>query len=75
MACRVGMSTNPDERIKYWKAVEGHTHSRILARGMTYENAIKREKEEAQKRGCRYQQGGQPVSGRAWSIYHLWGGS
>ena len=27
MACRVGMSTDPDERIRYWKEKEGHTYS------------------------------------------------
>ena len=28
MAWRVGMSTNPRERIDYWKNLEGHSYSR-----------------------------------------------
>ena len=45
MACRVGMSTNPQERIQHWKDKEGHTHSKILARRLTYAAAQIREEE------------------------------
>ena len=75
MACRVGMSTNPDERIRYWKEQEGHTYSTILARRLTYDGALAREKQEAEDRGCRYSGGGQRISGRVWSVYYLSGGS
>ena len=74
MACRVGMSTNPKERIEYWKREEGHTDSSILASGLTYEQALEREKKEAEARGCRSSGGGRPVPGRVWSVYHVWGG-
>ena len=74
MACRIGMSTDPQERIDYWKRVEGHTHSQILASGLTYEQAQAREKSEAESRGCRYHGGGQFVEGSVWSIYHVWSG-
>ena len=50
MACRVGMSTNPQERMEYWARVEGHTHSQILAVGLTYDEAHVRERAEAQAR-------------------------
>ena len=33
MACRIGMSTEPEERIAYWMEKEGHTDSEILAYG------------------------------------------
>ena len=74
MACRVGMSTNPSERIQHWKNEEGHTHHQILASGLTYDEALKRERNEAQTRNCRQSSGGQRVSGRVWSVYHVWGG-
>ena len=73
MACRVGMSTDPEKRIKYWKDKEGHTHSKILASGLTYDEALKREEEEALARGCCQSGRGPRVPGE-WSVYHIWGG-
>ena len=75
MACRVGMSTNPQGRIQYWKDKEGHTRSEILASNLTYEKAQARENSEAKARGCRSSPGGADVPGRVWSVYHVWGGS
>lgn len=74
MGCRVGMSTDPQERINYWKRVEGHTHSEILARKLTYVEASSREKTEASRRGCVSHGGGDRVPGRVYSVYHVWGG-
>ena len=74
MACRVGMSTSPGERIRYWKAQEGHTHSQILAKGLTYHQAQQRETQEARNRGCRSSGGGEHIPGYVWSVYHVWGG-
>ena len=74
MACRIGMSTNPAERIQYWKNQEGHTGSQILASGLTYAQAQARETDEARRRGCRASGGGQYVAGNVWSVYHVWGG-
>ena len=74
MACRIGMSTNPQDRIDYWKGEEGHTHSSILASGLTYQQALEREESEAKSKGCKYGPGGQYVSGAVWSVYHVWGG-
>ena len=39
MSCRIGMSTDPDKRIQYWKDKEGHEFSEILAAGLTYAEA------------------------------------
>ena len=75
MGCRVGMSTDPQERIKYWKEKEGHTHSQILATGLTYDQATDRERVEAEKRGCKYGSGGARNGLSNWSVYHVWGGN
>lgn len=74
MACRVGMSTDPEERIAYWKRQEGHTHSRILHSRKTYSQALKLEKDEAEARGCRFRGGGERKDGAVYSVYHVWGG-
>ena len=58
MACRVGMSATPEERIKHWKKAEGYTQGSILATGLTYDEALAREKAEATARGCK-QSGGE----------------
>ena len=74
MGCRVGMSTHPYDRIDYWKAQEGHTYGRVLASGLTYQEALDREKSEAQGRDCFYYGGGSYVSGKVWSVYYVSGG-
>lgn len=75
MACRIGMSTEPEERIAYWMEKEGHTDSEILAYGLTYDEAEEREAEEGRKHQCHYAGGGERVAGRVWYVYHVWGGS
>ena len=74
MSCRVGMSANPGERIKYWKNREGHTRSKILASGLSYAQAQARERREAGRRGCKSSGGGERKSGNRYSVYHVWGG-
>ena len=74
MACRVGMSTDPEGRIAYWKQKEGHSGGEILARWLTYDEAEDREKSEAARLGCHHVLGGPYESGRVWSVYHVWGG-
>ena len=63
---------NVDERIAYWKRTEGYTHSRILHSGLSYDGATRLEREEAQRRSCRSNPGGQRDSERDWCVYHLW---
>ena len=75
MACQVGMSTDPDGRIDYWKKTEGHTHSKILASGLTFHGTLKREKKEAQERGCTYHPGGSDNGRSNWSVYYVSGGT
>lgn len=74
MACRIGMSTDPQERIRSWKNNEGHTHSKILASGLAYSQTQVRETREASSRGYRHSGGGRFVAGRVWSVYYVWGG-
>ena len=74
MACRVGMSTTPWDRIDYWKRRELHTHGEVLAPGLTYEGAQRREEIEAAARGCHAEHGGQYVAGPVWSVYLVSGG-
>ena len=71
MACRVGMSTNPDERIDYWKKQESCTSGYVVQRGLTYDEAIELEKRLAAQNGCRQSPGGLRVPGRVWSVYRM----
>ena len=75
MGCRVGMSTNPLERIEYWKSKEHHIGHEILASGLDYDHALLLETAEATSRGCVSSPGGERISGNVWSVYHVWGGS
>ena len=74
MGCRVGMSTDPDARIAYWQAEEGHTGGEVLACNLSYDEALERETQEARDRGCVSEPGGVRVVGGVWSVYHVWGG-
>lgn len=74
MVCRVGMSTNPDARIKHWKEKEGDKYGKTLAKGLTYRQALEVEKREARTRGCRASGGGPKKPGRVWSVYYVSGG-
>ena len=74
MACRIGMSTDPEERIRYWKNTEGHTGHNILATGLLYHEAQIFEQDAAKDKGCRQEEGGQYIAGAVWSVYHVWGG-
>lgn len=75
MNCRIGSSTNPEERIEYWKKKEGHTGSEILAEALTYDEATAIEEHQAKERGCKQEPGGpRRVGGAFWSVYHVWGG-
>ena len=74
MGCRVGMDTDPHERIQHWKGKEGHTDGKVLHSGLTYGEAQVLEKQEARTRGCVSWPGGAKVEGRVWSVYLVWGG-
>ena len=75
MACRVGMSRDPNKRIQHWKDAEGHTYGKVLHENLTYDEALALEKSEASSRGCHQAEGGERTSGRDWSVYYVSGGS
>ncbi len=75
MACRVGMSTTPLSRIAYWKRKEGHTYSKILASGLTFKQATRREMKEAESRECTAHPGGKDNGRSNWSVYYVSGGT
>ena len=70
-SCRIGMSTQPSKRISHWKRKEGHTKSRILYTGLTYDEASTMERLSAKRLGCYHHLGGPRISGKVWSIYLL----
>ena len=72
MFCRIGMSTDPWERIKHWKN-NGYSRSRILARDLTYDQALQREKDEARKCGsrCIQEPGGPRIAGSGYFVYRM----
>lgn len=74
MACRVGMATDPYERIEYWKRTEGHIYGAVLHSDLYYNQAIQLEKQEALERGCYSHPGGTFVGGPVWSVYVVSGG-
>lgn len=69
------MSTSPYERIEHWKRREGHIGGRVLHSNVSYYEAQRLEKKEAEDRGCKYAPGGEYKAGDVWSVYHVWGGS
>ena len=72
LMCRVGMTTNPSERRRYWESQHpGLRNWRVLVSGLTYDEAQARERREAQRRGCEAEEGGPRVPGRVWSVYYF----
>lgn len=75
MACRVGMSKTPCERIDHWKRTEGHTTGHVIEDNLTYDAALAMEKSEAEKRDCYYHPGGERDSTSDWAVYVVSGGT
>ena len=74
MTCRIGMSSEPQERIDYWRRQCSRKFShQILASGLTYEEAQAMEEREARKCGpaCEHAPGGKRVPGRVYSVYRV----
>ena len=68
------MSHYPYSRIQHWKDKEGHTYGKVLVEGLTYNQALAREKKEAEERGCHYSPGGPKDNRRDWAVYYVSGG-
>lgn len=73
MPCRVGMTTDPEERKAYWKSkVEGFKNWQILKTftNKEKEQAQKYETDYATKHGCEAAPGGPDAPG-AWYVYRF----
>lgn len=74
MTCRIGMSSDLQKRIEYWRQrCPSNFSYQILASDMTYEEAQAMEVLEARKCGvtCEQAPGGKRVSGRVYSVYRV----
>ena len=72
MPCRVGITTNPSERKRYWESQHSTLRNwRILARGLTKSAAQKLENEEASRLGCTASPGGAGSENASWSVYYF----
>ncbi len=71
MPCRVGITTDPDGRKKYWdRHVVGMTNWTILARYARREDAQAHETNAAQQYGCQAHAGGSDAAG-TWHVYYF----
>ena len=72
ISCRIGMSTDPWERIRFWKN-NGYSKGRILARNLTYDQALRREREEVRNCGshCKQESGGTRKLGSNYFVYRV----
>ena len=69
MAKRVGMTTDLQERRDYWENRHSSLSNwRVVSRGLTYEQAQKKE-EYYETLGYTRGAGGQYVPGDVWSVY------
>ena len=75
MACRVGMSTTPLDRIEHWKQKEKHTWGEVVESGLTYDQAAALEKKLAEEHECKQEPGGPRNCLSNWSVYIVSGGT
>ena len=72
MPCRVGMTTDPTARRKFWENKHPTLKNwRILASDLSRQMAQQRENREARERGCQASGGGDDPDkpGARWSVY------
>ena len=79
MACRIGMATDVDERIREHKRkgdVPRHAEHHVIDDGLTYEDALEMETGyivlcKKTEGACDGSPGGKRVPGPVWSIYQI----
>ncbi len=73
MACRIGITTDLEERKKYWESkTEGFSDWKVLKWNLTKEEAQAKETELANKYGCVASPGGpDPATPKAWHVYYF----
>ena len=70
MACRVGMTTNPGERKRYWESQHPRLYGwEILGRYKTKTDAQKYENFHARQFGCVSSPGGDGPEWADWVVY------
>lgn len=71
MPCRVGITTDPEERKAYWRnRVVGFSNWRILKTFRSRRRAQQYERRYAEKHGCKAYAGGRETPGR-WHVYRF----
>ncbi len=73
MACRIGITTNLEERKQYWQnKCDGFANWQVLAGPLSKEEAQEKETELAQKYGCEaYPGGDDPDIDEGWYVYYF----
>ena len=72
MPCRVGMTTDPSERRRHWESRHSTLRNwQIVARNLTYAEALRREESVADTYGCVRAPGGRRVEGRDYVVYRF----
>lgn len=70
MACRIGITTNPAERKRYWQSVyPSMTNWHIITKRTTKTSAQTQETQLAKKHGCQAHQGGYGPERAIWYVY------
>ena len=70
--CRVGMTTDLQARRSAWRAQYPNLRNwQILASGLTYDEALRVERLEAERRGCESSGGGPRNNQSNWSVYYF----
>ena len=72
MACRVGITTDPQRRKREWKAEHPRLWNwRILSRYYSKTAAQRRETAEANRRSCVSRPGGAGPEDATWFVYYF----
>ena len=72
MPCRVGITTDPEERKSYWQGRHPNMYGWVIvARYPTKTQAQARETSEARARGCQSSPGGGGPERGNWCVYYF----
>lgn len=72
MACRVGITADPDRRKGEWTRQHPNLRNwRIIHSGLSYSSAQEKESDYAKRNNCQAHYGGQNNGRRNWSVYRF----
>ena len=70
MACRIGITTDTEERKRYWQSqCRGFRNWRVIKCGLTKSEAQAMETQLAKAHGCDAHPGGPDSGRRDWCVY------